>query len=169
MDGVVPLAAVVPVTRPFFHDSRFAGRSAGELSATTLFRIPLGTVAPEELLFRGVLFGYMLRRASPLRAAAASSALFGLWHVLPSLDSLKANRVGVRAEGLAPTIGAVAGTVAVTGMAGLALSWARLHGGHLVAPTLIHWSLNATAAVAAWLVVRARDDSGDDDFASGDR
>jgi uncharacterized membrane protein len=53
--------------------------------------VPLGTVLPKELAFRGLLLA-LLGRGHGVRAAALmSSGLFGLWHVLPSLGGGVAN------------------------------------------------------------------------------
>ena len=43
------------------------------------------TVLFEEVAFRGVLWGLLRRGHGTLTATVVSSALFGLWHVLPSL------------------------------------------------------------------------------------
>ena len=47
--------------------------------------MPFGTVLLEEVGFRGALHG-LLGRATAGTATAVSSALFGLWHVLPAID-----------------------------------------------------------------------------------
>lgn len=62
-------------------------------------RIPRGTALGEEAMFRGALLGLFLRRHTRPTAVLASSTRFGLWHVLPTLDTLDANPAGVLRPG----------------------------------------------------------------------
>ncbi len=50
-------------------------------------------------MFRGALLGLFLRRHTRPTAVLASSTRFGLWHVLPTLDTLDANPAGVLRPG----------------------------------------------------------------------
>jgi CAAX protease family protein len=51
------LGALVPATRPLLNDQRVAGLDRRQLAYQVLLRIPVGTVAWEEIAFRGVLQG----------------------------------------------------------------------------------------------------------------
>ncbi|WP_256986291.1 MULTISPECIES: CPBP family intramembrane glutamic endopeptidase [unclassified Rhodococcus (in: high G+C Gram-positive bacteria)] len=114
------VVAAVPALR------RRVRPSEDELAEWVLFRIPVGTVVTEELLFRGVLDA-----ASP----ALSPIFFGLWHIHPA-----------RAAG-----DTVLGTVAATAAAGVVFSWLRARSGSVLAPALLHYFLNASGAVLAHL------------------
>ena len=74
-----------------------------------------------------------------------SSALFGLWHVLPALGGGAANEsvAGIVGDGVAGTALRVAGTVIFTGLAGVLLCELRARSGSLLAPILLHWAVNA--------------------------
>jgi membrane protease YdiL (CAAX protease family) len=150
----VVAAAALPPVRSFFADGRFAGVDAAELSYETLVRIPLATALSEEVAFRGVLVGVLLAWMSPLRVVVVSSALFGLWHVLPALDALETTSAMDATGSVAVTLGAVAGQVVVTGLAGAGFCWLRLRSRHIAAPTLAHWALNAVSFSIGWLIVR---------------
>ena len=63
----------------------------GEALFRGLVEIPIGTAVYEEVVFRGVILGLALRRLPPLPATLVTSALFGLWHVLPSLRDREHN------------------------------------------------------------------------------
>jgi membrane protease YdiL (CAAX protease family) len=152
--GAILLAAVVPASREFLADDRFNGVGLGEMLYEVLIRISLLTALGEELAFRGVLLGLLLARYSPLRAAVLSSALFGLWHVLPGIEALETTTATQFASGIMGAI-SVAGQVVVTGLAGMVFAWLRLRSGSLVAPVLAHWGLNGTAYFAGWLIVRS--------------
>jgi len=81
---VFAVGAALPSTRDAFRDARYhLGWGGAFLTAFLL--IPLGTVLFEEVAFRGVLWGLLRRGRGTVTATAVSSALFGLWHVLPSL------------------------------------------------------------------------------------
>jgi membrane protease YdiL (CAAX protease family) len=115
--------------------------SLGALLWTTLVRIPIGTVVFEELAFRGVLQGLLVRRHTLGPAVVATSALFAVWHV-----------PGVWSSGPA----AVVGTVAATFVAGLGFSWLRVRSGSLLAPILAHWATNAWSLAIVYALVEVR-------------
>jgi uncharacterized protein len=114
----------------------------------TLWRIPVGTALFEEVVFRGALLGLLLQVTSPTRAVVASSLVFGLWHVAPTIVTLRINDIAVVS---APGIGAIAGAVAVTTVAGVLFCLLRLGSGSLLAPVLAHWATNGVGLVAAAL------------------
>jgi membrane protease YdiL (CAAX protease family) len=120
---------------------------------TVLVVIPLGTVLPEELAFRGLLLALLGRRYGLLAASLLSSGLFGLWHVVPSLGGGTANAtmasvVGADAAG---TLVRVVVTVVFTALAGVVLCWLRLRSGSLLAPVLAHWTVNGLGVIVAAL------------------
>jgi membrane protease YdiL (CAAX protease family) len=143
--AIVLIGLTVPGIRDVFADERFADLGVGALAYQALVRIPLGTAVGEELLFRSVGLGVGMRRWSIVGGVAASSALFGLWHILPALDSHASNPA---ASGV-PVPLLVVATVAITGLAGVGFSWLRLWTGHVAAPLVAHATLNASALIAA--------------------
>jgi uncharacterized protein len=118
---------------------------------TVLVVIPLGTVLPEELAFRGLLLALLGRRYGLLAASLLSSGVFGLWHVVPSLGGGTANAtmasvVGADAAG---TVVRVVVTVVFTSLAGVVLCALRLRSGSLLAPVLAHWTVNGLGVIVA--------------------
>jgi uncharacterized protein len=79
------------------------GRSTGDVLMQALVEIPVATVLLEEFAFRGVLGALFHRVVSPWRAVAATSLLFGLWHV-PGAWS------GTDLEGVASVLAVIAAT-----------------------------------------------------------
>jgi membrane protease YdiL (CAAX protease family) len=153
-------ALAIPATRDLFNDER-ADVGLLDMLVRTLVMIPLGTVLMEEIAFRGVLPAMFRRRlgssgSGALRADVAAALLFGLWHVLPSLDLNDANPV---LRDLLPgplgQLATIAGGVVATAAAGMALSWLRNRSGSLVAPAMLHCSTNSIGYVLAWFVQRA--------------
>ena len=140
--------AALPATRGLFDDARVAAAASGwERLYQTALRIPVGTAAFEELAFRGVLLALLCRRASTATAVVLNSALFGLWHIVPTLATARANGV----VGLG-RVGLVAGSVVVTAVGGALFCGLRLRGGHLLAPALVHVAFNDAGYLAAWWV-----------------
>ncbi|MGI8799290.1 MAG: CPBP family glutamic-type intramembrane protease [Pseudonocardia sp.] len=141
----------LPATRSAFADQRAAG-SVQTLLFAALIQIPLGTVLLEEIAFRGVLpalFGG--ERFWP--TALASSALFGLWHVLPSFGVTAANAaMGATIGGIGLLAQTVLVVLAMTG-AGMLLMVYRRWGGHLVSPMIAHVATNSLGVLIAWLVI----------------
>ncbi|NLU83826.1 CPBP family intramembrane glutamic endopeptidase [Rhodococcus sp. HNM0569] len=149
---VIAIGAAIPATRPFFMADRYATIS-GALVASMVV-IPLQTVIPEELAFRGALHGTLERAYGARGVFAAGSLLFGLWHVASSLG-LTAGNAGlseILGGGVLGQALGVAGAVVATGLAGLVFTWLRRRSGSLIAPIALHWSLNGLGALAAALV-----------------
>ncbi len=146
---VLVVAALVPATQALFEDQRAARVTGAAVAYQALVRIPLGTVVLEEIAFRGVLLALLRRATSTGVAVAWSSATFGLWHVVPTVEALRANR-------LAPSVLAIAAAVVITAAAGAVFCWLRLRSGSLLAPALAHVGTNSVALVVAEFVLRTR-------------
>jgi membrane protease YdiL (CAAX protease family) len=153
------IGLALPFTRELFNDDR-ADVGLSALLWRTLVAIPLGTVLMEEIAFRGVLPAMFRRRTAahangPLRADIYSALLFGLWHVLPSLDLTESNQaLGDLLPGPVGVVLAIAAGVVGTAVAGMVLSWLRNRSGSLAAPAMVHISSNSIGYVLAWFVQR---------------
>ena len=150
--AVIAVGVALPMTRPMFLNNHYATIS-GALVASMIV-IPLQTVIPEELAFRGVLHGALNRAWGFRGVAVAGSLLFGLWHVATSLGLTNSNVGFTRllGGGVFGMLAGVALAVLATGAAGLVFSWLRRRSGSLIAPIALHWSLNGVGALAAALV-----------------
>ncbi|OBK23389.1 abortive infection protein [Mycobacterium asiaticum] len=149
---VIGVGVLLPMTRPMFLNNHYATISGALIASMVI--IPLQTVIPEELAFRGVLHGTLNRAWGFRGVALAGSLLFGLWHVATSLG-LTSNNVGFTRLFGGGIFGMMAGvTLAVlaTGAAGFVFSWLRRRSGSLIAPIALHWSLNGVGALAAAVV-----------------
>ncbi|MAU80383.1 MAG: CPBP family intramembrane metalloprotease [Gordonia sp.] len=147
--AIVSVAVAIPATRQFFLSDRFDSATAAAFAA--LVTIPLQTVLPEELMFRGVLQG-SLGRVFGVRWTLTLGALaFGMWHVTSSLGLTAGNEglSGMLGSGTPGRIAGVLGAVAATSAAGLVFGWLRHRTTSLLAPVALHWALNATGAVGA--------------------
>ena len=150
---VLVVAALIPATNGFLHDSR-AEISRGQLVHELWLSILLLTAIPEEFAFRGVLLGAAVKLWGPWRASLITSALFGLWHIAPTLHTMSDNHVF---RGTAASAGGqvllVLGSIAVTASAGLVFCWLRLRSRSLIAPVMAHAATDGLALVVAWFAV----------------
>jgi membrane protease YdiL (CAAX protease family) len=144
--GALAVAVAVPALRPLLDDARVRDLAGGAVVYQALVRIPIGTVLLEEVAFRGVLFGALARDHGPLRAALGSSAVFGLWHIRPTLGLLDANDV---VGGSAARAGVVALAVLGTGLGGLFFCALRTRSGSTVAPIVAHTATNSLGLIAS--------------------
>ena len=145
------LGALVPATRPLLNDQRVAGLDRRQLAYQVLLRIPVGTVAWEEIAFRGVLQAALRQVLAEPAATAGGSAVFGLWHIRPTAEALEVNRL---AAGGGARVCAVAGVAAGTAGAGALLCLLRERSGSLVAPVLLHLAANCAGPLASTLAAR---------------
>ncbi|WP_459549277.1 CPBP family intramembrane glutamic endopeptidase [Nocardia sp. X0981] len=150
--AVVAVGAALPLTRPFLLADRYATIS-GALIASMIV-IPLQTVIPEELAFRGVLHGTLDRLWGARGVFAAGSLLFGLWHIASSFGLTASNRglSGLVGDGLLGRVAGVLLAVVATTAAAVVFTWLRHRSGSLLAPIALHWAVNGAGALAAALV-----------------
>ncbi|MEZ0050066.1 membrane protease YdiL (CAAX protease family) [Mycobacterium sp. MAA66] len=150
--SVIAIGLLLPWTRPMFLNNHYATISGAVLASMII--IPLQTVIPEELAFRGVLHGTLNRAWGFRGVATAGSLLFGMWHIATSLG-LTSTNVGftrVLGAGAPGMIAGVVMAVIATAAAGFVFTWLRRRSGSLLAPIALHWSLNGMGALAAALV-----------------
>ena len=153
---VLAAAAALPATREAFRDTRYR-LDWGSALLTAFVLIPIGTVLVEELAFRGVLWGLLREVKGTKTATVVSSALFGVWHVLPSLGLTTSNQAisGTVGGGKSAQTATVLATVLFTGLSGVVFCEVRRRSGSILASAGLHWATNglsvlASAAVWAW-------------------
>lgn len=156
---MVGAGVAIPWTREFFLEGKVVGASTARTLYEVLLRIPLGTALAEELIFRGALLGVFLRKRKPAIAALLSSAVFGFWHISPTIRSCSTNPAIANAaqNGFWAALGIVCGVVAATTVAGLILAWLRLKSGSIIAPLIAHAFLNSSAFLGGRIAMRIND------------
>ena len=141
------LVAALPGTRHVLADKRVAGLDGRAVAYQAAVRIPVGTVLWEEIAFRGVLQAAFRKVMHRNAAMAVTSGVFGIWHVRPTLQALRANGlVDDRTHAFAGVCAGVAATTA----GGVLLSWLRERSGGLGAPMALHLVTNCGGVVTAW-------------------
>ncbi|MCF8571427.1 CPBP family intramembrane metalloprotease [Gordonia sp. HY002] len=147
--AAIGLALAVPPLRDLFHNDAYRDLRWALFSAFVL--IPLQTVIPEELLFRGIVTGALLRRHSVAVAISVQAVLFGLWHIVSSIGLAEGNAgIGsVVGSGAAGQALSVIGAVAFTAASGAVFGWLRVRTGSLLPCIALHWAANGAGAIAA--------------------
>ncbi|MFV0532927.1 MAG: lysostaphin resistance A-like protein [Cumulibacter sp.] len=146
--AVLAIALLIPQTAQFFHDNRYA--DASDVAMAAFILIPLTTVIPEELAFRGVLDGALTEHLGERGAYIVGALAFGAWHVLTTGAMTSGNTGLATLLGTGPLaqVVSILGVVAATSVAGLGFIWLRRRTGSLLAPMGMHWALNGLAAIA---------------------
>lgn len=153
----VGMAAGVAVPRlhPLFADERVVGVTGRQVALKSLVEVPLGTVALEEVVFRSVLLGLLTASYGTVLGVAGSALLFGLWHVLPALEMHDSHSLTSQlGSGWRGKVTTVVGTILATGSAGVLFAMLVVWSGSVLAPIGLHWAMNSTGSIAAWLVGR---------------
>lgn len=151
----IAIGLLLPWTRPLFQSAKYVNLTGAVIASMIV--IPLQTVIPEELAFRGALHGSLERLYGFRGVAIAGSTLFGCWHIASSLG-LTSGNAGLSAllgAGALAQILGIGGAVVATSAAGFVLIWVRRRSGSLLAPIALHWALNgmgALAAAAVWQI-----------------
>lgn len=166
--GVIAVVAVVylvgvllPVSRTAFLDVRYHVGVGSALFAAFV-TIPVTTILVEEVAFRSVLWAVLSRHVTTWRVLLASSALFGLWHILPSRHVATANHgigdalqsVGVVGAGAAVLV--IVGIVLFTAVGGVVAGELRRRSGSVIASAGMHWATNSLGVlfgILAWQLV----------------
>lgn len=153
--AIFTIGMLLPATRDAFLDTRASNNNLPIMLYQVLVRIPLGTVVLEEIAFRGVLPALM-GAAPAIRwrwvPVLVASALFGLWHILPSLGLTTGNAAVADVLGAHQLTATLLAVVSMT-LAGIALCALARLGKGIKTTMLVHWATNSLGFVAAWLIV----------------
>ncbi len=154
--GVYVVGVLMPLTRNAFLDGRYHFGVQGALMSAFVI-IPLSTILLEEIAFRSVLWGMLARHAATWRVLLISSALFGLWHILPSLHISPADRGvadAVRGAGAGSRVLLIVGIVAFTAFGGVVAGELRRRSGSVLASAGMHWATNSLGVLFGLLAWR---------------
>ncbi len=142
--AIYAFGARLPKVRQMFGDQKIAGMRRWQVYFKTLVDLPLGTVWFEEIAFRGVLWAMLCRRTDWWHATWITALMFGLWHILGSLDLHERNPglVAARGRPRLTQLKVVSLAVINTAIGGLVFAALRIVSGSLFAPMGFHWATN---------------------------
>jgi membrane protease YdiL (CAAX protease family) len=140
----LPLAPMI-TGRPIVYEPLYRVSGTALATHVAVF-LPLGVVLPEELAFRGTLFG-LLRRISAPAAMIGSAATFALWHAAVAVVTVGDTTLGPPSPWFVPAVG---GALLVVFVGGMALAALRLRARSLGATIAAHWTFNGVLLVGLW-------------------
>ena len=116
-----------------------------------LVGLPLQTAIPEELAFRGLVLGLLLRKLRPLRATLATSAIFVAWHVVVQVQTLTVTNFTSPWQ-IVPAMGlAFAGLFA----GGVIFALLRLRTRNLAGAVVAHWLFDTGLITGLFFLTRS--------------
>ncbi len=145
--AVVGLAGRVPRLHHLFADDRVMDVPGVVSARRVLLDIPFGTVLVEEFAFRGVLLALVTVEVGAAWAVVVTSALFGLWHVVPALELHESHSAATGASWTT-----VLSAVLFTGFSGVVFGLLRVGTGSLFPPAALHWAANGSGVVVGWIL-----------------
>jgi tRNA pseudouridine32 synthase/23S rRNA pseudouridine746 synthase len=111
----------------------------------------LQTAIPEELAFRGLLLGLLIRKRTPLRATLVTSAFFVAWHLVVQVQTLAVTNFASPWQ-IVPAMGlAFAGLFA----GGVIFALLRLRTRNLAAAVMAHWLFDAGLITGLFFLTRS--------------
>jgi membrane protease YdiL (CAAX protease family) len=126
------------------------GASISAVLTHALVGLPLQTVIPEELAFRGLLLGLLMRKLTPFRAVLVASAIFVAWHVVVQIQTLAVTNFTSQWQ-IVPAMGlAFAGLFA----GGVIFALVRLRTGNLASAIVAHWLFDAGLITGLFFLTR---------------
>ncbi len=140
------LAAPAITGRPIEY-APLAAVTADELTRHIAFFLPLGDIFAEELAFRGVLLGGLLRRHGTALSVGLAGLVFALWHVATVVVTVGDTTLGAPSLWFLP---AVAGALLVVLVGGALFAVLRVRTRSLATTVAAHWSFNAVVLVGLW-------------------
>lgn len=118
-----------------------------DLARHIAFFLPLGDIFPEEVAFRGVLLGALMRSLSRRSAIVIAGAAFALWHLAVVGATLADTTIARPSPWYGP---ALLGALVVVFVGGSVFAWLRLRTRTLATTVAAHWSFNAILLVGLW-------------------
>jgi membrane protease YdiL (CAAX protease family) len=124
-----------------------AGLPWVELLGRALVSMPLDTILPEEVAFRGALLGVLRRRYPAAQAVVLAAVPFALWHGVLVGRTLELTNLA--ADPLLFSLGLL-GAFAAVFLGGILFGILRLATGHLAGSIVAHWGFNAALLFGLW-------------------
>ena len=142
------MGIVYLVSPSTFLDARY-NQDTRSLIGALVLSLPIYTVIIEEIIFRGVMPALLMRSTSVQLAFVLSSILFGLWHILPSLQMKSVSIFGGALFVPRPVV--IGSSIVAPFVVGLLLSFMAYKSKSIIAPMIVHWSINASGMALAFL------------------
>lgn len=150
---VLAIGNLLPPVHKLFADGPSKRFSKREAAHELLLRVPFGTALSEEVIFRSVLLGILLGETTQTQALIVAAIAFGLWHIIPTLQTVRSNDAfkTMVGEQWRHHVFSVITTVLVTGVAGFMFGWLRVISGSILVPWALHTLINGFSIGNAYI------------------
>lgn len=125
---------------------------AGDIFWWRIFiRIPIGTAFFEEMLFRGIFYGYLMKKISQVRTILVTSLFFGFWHIVPALRVVSQDmQITAPVPFIALWFLLIMGSI----VGGILFAWIRYRTRNITGCVLAHALINVLSLVGAFVMWR---------------
>ncbi len=150
---VILLLASHKKLRAHFSETPKKNYNLRAFSYELFFRIPFGTALSEEIIFRSVLLAILLTNHAQSVTIVAASILFGLWHIFPTLHTVKNHDplIEMMDDTRKRNLVAVLGSVIATTIAGGIFSYIALKTSSFITSWFVHATINGFATLGGYL------------------
>jgi membrane protease YdiL (CAAX protease family) len=112
-------------------------------------RIPIGTAFFEEMLFRGIFYGYLAKKLSQARTVFITSLFFGFWHIMPAFRVVSRDlQIAAPFPFVALWLLLILGSI----VGGILFAWTRYRSRNITGCVLAHALINVLSLVGASVV-----------------
>lgn len=151
----ISLIASHPKLRSHFSSTPTKQYNMRAFSYEFFFRIPFGTALSEEVIFRSVLLAMLIANHDQVIAVIMASLLFGLWHIFPTLHTVKSHDplIEMMDDNRKRNLVALATTILATSVAGVIFALLTIKTGSFIAAWIVHSAINGFALLGGYIVV----------------
>jgi membrane protease YdiL (CAAX protease family) len=116
-----------------------------------LIRIPIGTAFFEEMLFRGIFYGYLMKKKSQVRTIFITSLFFGFWHIMPAIRVVSRD---LQTTAPFPFVGLWLLLILGSIVGGILFAWIRYRTKNIAGCVLAHALINVLSLLGAFVIWR---------------
>jgi membrane protease YdiL (CAAX protease family) len=114
-----------------------------------LIRIPFGTAFFEEMLFRGIFYGYLIKKMSQVKTILITSLFFAFWHIIPAYEVVS-QHLQIGSTGM--FIGLWFVLMLGSFVGGVLFAWIRYRTKNIAGCIIAHALINVLSLVSASIV-----------------
>jgi hypothetical protein len=112
-------------------------------------RIPIGTAFFEEMLFRGIFYGYLMKKMSQRKTILITSLFFAFWHIIPAYEVVSQH---LQITSIGMFLGLWSVLMLGSFVGGILFAWIRYRTKNIAGCIIAHALINVLSLVSASIV-----------------
>ena len=112
-------------------------------------RIPIGTAFFEEMLFRGIFYGYLMKKMSQRKTILITSLFFAFWHIIPAYEVVSQH---LQITSIGMFLGLWFVLMLGSFVGGILFAWIRYRTKNIAGCVIAHALINVLSLVSASIV-----------------